>query len=123
MAEQKKLSLESLEAENIALKAQLEIVQTELGEFKSEVEKKFASLQTDGGSAIVVNEATVAPELSKKPYVVGKDEFMARYPRIQVGDTLYTSEELHEAPNKDVLAGLVAEFKKGNNTFFEKVKS
>lgn len=123
MAEKELLSLESLKAENIALKAELETVQTELGEFKSEIEKKFASLQTDGGSAIVVNEATVAPELSKKPYVVGKDEFMARYPRIQVGDTLYTSEELHEAPNKDVLAGLVAEFEKGNNTFFEKVKS
>jgi len=123
MADKETLSLESLKAEIIALKAELETVQTELGEFKSAMETKLASLQTDGGSAIVVNEATVAPELSKKPYVVGKDEFMARYPRIQVGDTLYTSEELHEAPNKEVLAELVAEFKKGNNTFFEKVKS
>lgn len=123
MADKETLSLESLKAEIIALKAELETVQTELGEFKSAMETKLASLQTDGGSAIVVNEATVAPELSKKPYVVGKDEFMARYPRIQVGDTLYTSEELHEAPNKEVLAELVAEYKKGNNTFFEKVKS
>jgi len=90
---------------------------------KSAVEKIVSELKSTGGSAIVVNEVKVAPELSKKPYKVGKEEFMARYPRIQVGDTLYTSEELHEAPNEEVLAELVAEFKKGNNTFFEKVKS
>lgn len=130
MAEKEMLSLESLNEKIGKLATELETVNTELEEVKSEfdsykgeMEKKLASLKTDGGTAIVVNEPTIAPELSKKPYAVGKDEYLARYPRIQVGDKLYTSEELHEAPNKEILANLVKEFNKGENTFFEKVKS
>ena len=124
MAAEKTLSLESLQAENESLKTQVADLSAALDTIKEEVAGQLSALKKDASaSGISFNEKVEAPELSTKPYVVNKEEYLAKYPRIEVAGIMYTSAELHEAPNKSVLKTLVEGFEKGENTFFQKVKS
>lgn len=134
-ADKNVLSLESLQAENQALKNQVadlsaaldtikEEVASEVAAIKEEVAGQLSAIKNDvSASGITFNEKVEAPELSKTPYSVGKAEYLAKFPRIEVAGKMYTSAELHEAPNKEVLETLVKGFEKGENSFFQKVKS
>lgn len=145
-ADKNALSLESLQAENQALKNQVADLSaalekhtqgtadilvdiqsglaTDLAALKEEVAGQLSALKKDASaSGISFNEKVEAPELSKTPYSVGKAEYLAKFPRIEVAGKMYTSAELHEAPNKEVLETLVKGFEKGENSFFQKVKS